>query len=81
MSVEICLTINDDGTMTVSKEDVAAEQAEGGTEETTETTNDTPVRDIKQALDVIKQMAEAASITPESEQEGQAMEQGFQQRF
>ena len=60
MATEICLEIDDDGTMTVStetKEQEASEQESEGNE-------GTPVKDIAQALELIKQMAEQASMAP-----------------
>ena len=78
MSIRICLDIDDAGAMTVSQETKEAEAATEGLEG--ETTGQ-PVKNIQQALQVIQQFAEAASMqAPEAQQEEQAMTESFSQR-
>lgn len=82
MATEICLTIADDGTMTISSEPVeVGEMAESGQ----------PVATLDEALAAIKQMVEAGSA-PQGEmpaedtgamdmqQQSAGMAQGFQPR-
>ena len=60
MSTEICLCIEEDGTMAIKVEEKEAapeqEQMEGGQK--------TPVKTIEEALSMIKTMAEQASMGP-----------------
>jgi len=72
MSTKFSLCLEDDGTITVETEEVEAaepieeEQAEGGQK--------TPVKSVDEGLAMIKQLAEAASMSP-PEGEGMGMEE------
>ena len=72
MATEICLRIEDDGSMSVSQEDAAQETAENEQQE-----SGTPVRSIKDALKLISEMAQAATMSEEVPQEEAGMEEGF----
>lgn len=62
MAMEICLRIEDDGSMSVSQEEAQQEAAEAeGQEE-----QGTPVKSIDEALQMIKQMADQGSMAPPS---------------
>jgi hypothetical protein len=73
MSTKICLLINDDGTMSV-KAGEAMEQPMPGMEGGQEEGNTVPVKNIDEALAMIKQLAEAAAMPAE----GEAIEQPMQ---
>jgi hypothetical protein len=63
MAMEICICVEDDGSITVEagekEESLEQESAEGG--------NKTPVKSIEEALAVAKQALESASMAPPAE--------------